>query len=176
MVSMEQATRIAQLAIDEPSPLTFEAFFAETHRSARAAVWLIVRDTHEAEEVVQDAFVRVWERWARVAVMEDPEGYLYRTAMNVLRSRRRRAAVALRHLVRPGRPDDTLEAVERREVLVRALSSLTRRERAAVVLMDLLDLTSEEAGAALGIKAATVRVLAARGRERMQREANDDDA
>jgi len=174
MASMEQTTGIAELGFDAASPLTFEAFFLELHRSLRAAVWLIVRDSHEAEEIVQEAFVRVWERWDRVCAMDDPEGYVYRTAMNVFRNRRRRAAVALRHLGRPTKPDDTLEAVERREQLVRALSSLTRRERAAVVLVDLLELSSEEAGQALGIKPSTVRVLAARGRERMRQEANDD--
>ena len=177
MVSMDPATHIAELEaeVDAP-PVTFEAFFVELHRRVRAAVWLIVRDAHEAEEIVQEAFVRVWERWDHVSAMDDPEGYVYRTAMNVLRSRRRRASVALRHLIHHPRPDDTLEAVERREVLVRALASLTRRERAAVVLVDLLELTSEEAGEALGIKATTVRVLAARGRQRMRQEANDDDA
>ena len=174
MVSMEQATVPADLETEIAAPLTFESFFLDEHRQLRAAVWLIVRDTHEAEEIVQDAFVRVWERWERVASMDDSQGYLYRTAMNVLRNRRRRAAVAVRHLVRPAKPDDTLEAVERREVLVRALSSLTRRERAAVVLVDLLELSSEEAGSALGIKPSTVRVLASRGRERMRQEADDD--
>jgi RNA polymerase sigma-70 factor, ECF subfamily len=139
-------------------------------------MWLITRDRHEAEEIMQDAFLRLWERWDRVAGVEDPEGYLYRTAMNVFRSRRRRAVLAIRRLGRPAPPDDLLEAVERREILVQALSSLTPRERAAVVLTDVLGFSSEEAGRSLGIKPVTVRVLASRGRGRMEQEVTDDDA
>jgi RNA polymerase sigma factor (sigma-70 family) len=73
-------------------------------------------------------------------------------------------------------PDDGVAAVERRDALVRAMAALTPRERAAVVLTKILGFTSEEAGGALGIRPATVRVLAARGRARMQEEAIDDDA
>jgi RNA polymerase sigma-70 factor, ECF subfamily len=155
---------------------SFETFFAEHKDDLFASLWLITRNRHEAEEIAQDAFLRVWERWDRVAQMDDPEGYLYRTAMNVFRSRFRRTALALKRLGRGSPPDDGIEAVERREVLVQALSSLTPRERAAVVLTDVLGFTSEEASKALGIKPVTVRVLASRGRGRLHQEVNDDEA
>ena len=106
--------------------------------------------------------------------MDDPEGYLYRTAMNVFRSRFRRTALALKRLGRGAPPDDHIEAVERREVLSQALSALTPRERAAIVLTDVLGFTSEEAGDAYGIKPSTVRVLASRGRGRLEQEVMDD--
>jgi RNA polymerase sigma-70 factor (ECF subfamily) len=48
--------------------------------------------------------------------------------------------------------------------VVRAMAPLTPAQRAAVVLVDVLGLNSEEAGEALGIRPSTVRVLAARGR------------
>ena len=51
---------------------------------------------------MQEAFVRVWERWDRVAGVEDPVGYLFRTAMNLHRSALRRALLAcVGHEVRP---------------------------------------------------------------------------
>jgi RNA polymerase sigma factor (sigma-70 family) len=84
--------------------------------------------------------------------------------MNVWRSRGRRAAVALRKAVRILPTDDGLAAVEEREDVIRVLAPLTPRQRAAIVLTDLLGFTSEEAGDALGVKASTVRVLAARAR------------
>lgn len=155
---------------------SFVSFFGEHNDDLFAALWLITRNRHEAEEIAQDAFLRVWERWDRVAHMDDPEGYLYRTAMNVFRSRFRRTALALKRLGRGSQPDDHIEAVERREVLVQALSALTPRERAAVVLTDVLGFTSEEAGDTLGIKPVTVRVLASRGRGRLQQEVVDDEA
>jgi RNA polymerase sigma-70 factor (ECF subfamily) len=157
-------------------PHTFESFFHDHHRDLYAAMWLITRNRQEAEEVMQDAFLRLWERWDRVESLDDPEGYLYRTAMNVFRSRKRRAALALRRLGQAPPPDDLLDSIERREVLVKALASLTPRERAAVVMTDVLGFSSQEAAKALGIKSATVRVLASRGRARMKEEVTDDDA
>ena len=177
MAVMEEARIIAERQIvPVPEPSSFEEFFGDHHGDLFAAMWMITRDRHEAEEIAQDAFLRVWERWERIAAMDDPEGYLYRTAMNVFRSRRRRASVAMRRLGRSTPPDDLLEAVEHREILVRALSTLTPRERAAVVLTDVLGFSSDEAGKSLGIKPVTVRVLASRGRGRMQQEVADDDA
>ena len=156
-------------------PETFEVFFDEHQRDLHAALWMITRDRQEAEEIMQDAFLRLWERWDRVASLDDPEGYLFRTAMNVFRSRKRRAALAIRRAAHAPPPDDLLESIERREVLVQALASLTPRERAAVVMTDVLGFSSQEAGAALGIEPVTVRVLVSRGRGRLQ-EVTDDDA
>lgn len=155
---------------------TFEAFFERQHGGLFAALWLITRNRHEAEEIAQDAFLRLWERWDRVAAMDDPPGYLYRTAMNEFRSRARRASLALRRMARPRPVDDAFVAVERREMLLQALSSLTPRERAAVVLTDVLGYSSEEAGRWLRIKPVTVRVLASRRRGRLRQEVTDDDA
>jgi RNA polymerase sigma factor (sigma-70 family) len=146
----------------------FEVFFLEHHLPLYRALWLVTRNRHEAEEIMQDAFLRIWERWGHVSRVPDPTGYLYRTAMNVFRSRARRAAVALRKTVRAIPADDLLEAVEGRDAVVRAMASLTPRQRAAVVLTDVLGLTSEEAAEALGVKAVTVRVLASRGREALR--------
>jgi RNA polymerase sigma-70 factor (ECF subfamily) len=155
-------------------PLEFEAFFLEHHEPLFRALWLVTRNRHEAEEIMQDAFLRLLERWETVQAAENPQGYLYRTAMNVFRSRLRRAAVALRKAVYQLPQDDQLAEIEAREAVVRALAPLPARQRAAVVLMDLLDLSSEQAGEALGIRPVTVRVLAARGRASL-REALDAD-
>jgi RNA polymerase sigma-70 factor (ECF subfamily) len=174
MVAMEGISEAdPAIRADQAAP-TFEEFFERHHRRLLAAMWLVTRDRQEAEEITQDAFLRLWERWERVGALDDPEGYLFRTAMNVFRSRKRRAALAIRRVVRQAPSDDLLESIERREVLVQALASLTPRERAAVVMTDVLGFSSEEAGAALGVKPVTVRVLASRGRGRLQ-EVTDDD-
>jgi RNA polymerase sigma-70 factor (ECF subfamily) len=158
-------------------PDDFEAFFATNHADVFACFRLLARDASEAEDVAQEAFLRVWQRWDRVAVMERPDGYLYRTAMNVWRSRRRRAAVALRRLGRRERSDSPggsteggVPAVDDRDAVVRALAGLPGRQRAAFVLTEGLGLTSGEAGRAMGVAASTVRVLAARARETLGRE------
>jgi RNA polymerase sigma-70 factor, ECF subfamily len=148
----------------------FEAFFLANHAGVFACFRLLSRDAADAEEIAQEAFLRVWQRWDRVAAMERPDGYLYRTAMNVWRSRRRRAAMVLRRLGRRDLVGDApteggVPAVEDRDAVVRALAGVPARQRAAFVLTEGLELTSEEAGRAMGVAASTVRVLAARARE-----------
>jgi len=148
----------------------FEEFFLAWHLPVYRALWLVIRNGHEAEEVMQDAFVRVWERWDRVRTMERPEAYLFRTAMNVHRSRLRRAMTAVRRTVGALPDDDAIATVEQRDAIVRAMGRLTRSQRAAVVLVDLVGMSSAEAAQALGVRPATVRVLAARGRAALRDE------
>ena len=142
----------------------FESFFAEHHPALFRALWLLTRSREDAEEIAQEAFVRVWERWDRVVAMENPAGYLYRIAMNGFRSRFRRATRALIRGTTDGPADRSLEIVEERDGLVRRLGMLPTRQRAAVLLVDVLDFTSDQAARILRIRPATVRVLAARGR------------
>jgi len=165
---MERAGSFATGTIATERPLDFEMFFVEHHEELFRALWLVTRNRYEAEEVMQDAFLRLLERWPAIQSAVNPEGYLYRTAMNILRSRLRRAAVALRKAVGQLPPDDELAQVECRDAVVRALAPLPPRQRAAVVLHDVLGLTSEQAGEAMGIRPVTVRVLAARARGRLR--------
>jgi RNA polymerase sigma factor (sigma-70 family) len=161
---MEQPTAVEGVIRQEPLPETFEDFFLAERDGLYRALWLVTRNRHEAEEIAQEAFLKVWERWGTVGGLADPSGYLYRTAMNVWRSRGRRAALALRKVAHTVPHDDDMRAVEERDLVVRALARLTPRQRAAIVLVDLLGLTSEAAGHALGVRPSTVRVLAARAR------------
>src|SRR5438094_10176594 len=78
---------------------SFEEFFHAERDGLFGALVLITGNRHEAEEIAQDAFLALWERWGRVSELEDPTGYLYRTAMNGFRKRRRRAALAVRHVL-----------------------------------------------------------------------------
>ena len=83
-------------------PADFESFFADHRDRLFGALWLVTRDRHEAEDLAQEAFLKVWERWDRVGAMDDPTGYLFRTGMNLFRNRRRRALLAVRRAVHPG--------------------------------------------------------------------------
>jgi len=174
MAQMEERSSVATEAVPGDPSLEFESFFLEHHERLFRALWLLTRNRHEAEEVMQDAFLRLLERWPAVQAARSPDAYLYRTAMNVLRSRLRRAAVSVRKAVRHLPVDDQMAEVEARDAVVRAVAPLPARQRAAIVLVDVLGLTSEQAGEALGIRPVTVRVLAARGRTRL-REALDED-
>lgn len=154
-------------------PLDFEDFVHAEHADLYGALCLIARDRSEAEDVMQEAFLKVWERWDRVQEMDNPSGYLYRTALNLYRKRTRRASVVIRRAVGLGPSRDSLADVETRDAVVRALGALTPRQRESVVLVDLLEFTSEEAGRLMGIRAATVRVLASQGRAAMRQNAGE---
>jgi RNA polymerase sigma-70 factor (ECF subfamily) len=153
---------------------SFEDFFAATNPRLFTALWLVTGDRYEAEEIVQDAFLRVLERWDHVSRLDNPEGYVYRTAMNVFRNRYRRTALALRRSISLSpQSSDELAAVEDRDEVIRLLHPLPPRQRAAVVATSILDLSAEEAGRVLGMRSATVRALTSRARSRMKDEAVD---
>lgn len=141
---------------------SFEAFFLRERAELYSAMCLVTRNRHQAEELAQDAFVRVLERWDRVSVMEDPRGYLYRTAMNSFRSYYRRTVLAAKRAIQVTAPDDAIAAVDDRDAAVRALGRLSPRQRAAVVLIDLLGYPPEAAARMLGIRASTIRMHTSR--------------
>jgi RNA polymerase sigma-70 factor (ECF subfamily) len=162
-------------ALEAALSSSFEDFYELEHSRLFGALCLIARNRHDAEELMQEAFLKVWERWDVVQGLSSPTGYLYRTAMNAFRMRRRRASMVARKLVRRATRTDEVEALEARHEVDRALARLTPRQRAAVVLTELLEFSSGEAGEALGVSAATVRKLAQFGREALRQDLGGDD-
>jgi RNA polymerase sigma-70 factor (ECF subfamily) len=155
------------------SPHSFEEFFDAERARLFGVLSVMTGNRHEAEEIMQDAFLRLWERWERVSAMDEPVGFLYRTAMNLHRKRLRRAGVALRKVTNLLPPDDALAAIETRDQATRLLRTLTPREREAIVLTAYLGYSTEEAGKLLGIKANTIRVLTSRARASLRQEGDD---
>lgn len=146
----------------------FEEFFEAERVRLFKALFAITGSRQEAEDISQEAFLRLWERWDRVSAMEDPPGYLHRTAMNVFRDRRRRIVLGMKRAIRLSPAPDGYEAVEARSIAATVLGSLTPRQRAAVVLTEGLGYSAEEAGALLGIKGSTVRALVFQARSSLK--------
>lgn len=159
-----------RMVADEP--LSFDAFYGEHFDRIHTALFLVTHNRHEAEEIAQESFLRVLERWDHVSVLESPEGYDYRTAMNVFRARYRRASLALRRAfsLAPSATDD-LGQVETRDELIRLLHELPTQQRAAVLLTSILDFSADEAGSVLGLRPSSVRSLTSRARDVMKRTA-----
>ena len=154
---------------------SFERFFGAEYRRLCEALLLLAGNPLEAEDVAQEAMTRVLERWDRVASMESPVGYLYRTAMNVHRNRLRSLAARTRRsfLETPG-PDPGATVGEQQDVR-RALANLSAKERQALILTDWLELDAAEVGEVLGIKPNAVRVRLHRARTNLRRHLGDDD-
>ena len=154
-------------------PTAFEDFFEGERIRLFKGLFAITGSRDEAEDVSQEAFVRLWERWDRVSAMDDPAGYLHRTAMNVYRDRRRRIVLGMKRAIRLSPAPDGYEAIEARSVAAGVLGALTPRQRAALVLTEGLGYSAEETGVILGIKGSTVRALVFQARSTLKDSVED---
>jgi RNA polymerase sigma factor (sigma-70 family) len=142
----------------------FEDFFRAEYPSLLRALFLVTGNRHEAEELAQETFVRAYERWGMVSRADNRAGYVYRMAINLYRSKLRRVARAARRTVKPPPEPDPIGALDDRDAIGRALGKLSERQREAVVMVEWLGLSHEDAGRALGISPITVRVRIHRAR------------
>jgi RNA polymerase sigma factor (sigma-70 family) len=142
----------------------FDLFFAEEHERLFKALYFVTGNHHDAEELMQDSFLKLWERWDSIDRIEDLTGYLFRTALNGFRSRRRRAATAIRRVAPVPEARDAFLEAEMRADVRRLLLEVTPRQRAALVLVDLLGYRSKQAAHILRVRPGTVRALVTKGR------------
>jgi RNA polymerase sigma-70 factor (sigma-E family) len=144
------------------------------HRRAllRTAV-LLVDEPAQAEDIVQEAFVRAFASWHR---LEDPGkalAYVRRIVVNLCRSTLRRRGVVRRHPPGPAVPassaeDDALRTLDQQAVVV-VLRSLSRRQREALVLRYFLNLSEAEMAAAMRVSAGSVKAYASRGLDELSK-------
>jgi RNA polymerase sigma-70 factor (sigma-E family) len=142
-------------------PRSFDALYAEAYLPMVRLAHLLVGSNARAEELVQDAFVRVFARWDGI---EHPKAYLRQAVVNACRSHRRR------HLRESNwRPERTSAAANPEVDELRGLlAKLTPRQRAAVVLRYYEDLAEAEIAELLGCRPGTVKSLLARGLARLR--------
>ena len=154
----------------------FDTFFQEEHERLFKALYFVTGNRADAEELMQEAFLRLWERWDRIDTIEDPTAYLFRVSLNAFRSRRRRATTALRKLTPVDEDRDEFADAEMRADVRQLLLGCTPRQRAALLLVDLLGYPSEQAARILGVRPSTVRALATQGRRAIRGTEGDRDA
>jgi len=131
---------------------SFEALYHAEYGVMVRLAGLLLDHGGQAEEVVQDAFARVYVRWNR---LERPGAYLRAAVVNGARDVLRRRTLARR---RPAeRVPDAYDPAD--EGLADALRALPPRRRAAVVLRYYADLPEAEIAAALGVRPGTVKSM-----------------
>jgi RNA polymerase sigma factor (sigma-70 family) len=160
-------------AVQAEGVLDFEGFFHAEHERLFQALYLLTGNRYEADDLAQEALMRAYERWDRVGSMDSPAGYVYRTALNLYRSRLRKAAVPARRVFASIPSEDSSESVATSDEIHRALATIPDAQRAALVLTDWLGLDSEEAGRVLGIDASSVRGRLHRGRDSLRKHLGD---
>jgi RNA polymerase sigma-70 factor (ECF subfamily) len=166
-VVSDQRQRTAQPDIDLSSSASFEdAVEAESGRIF-AALRLVTGDRAEAETLMLDAFMDVWDRWDRVRASGDAAGELFRTAIAMYQ--RRLASDGPLRRRRAFESDDPIAQLEAADEMLVALDGLEPKERLSLVLMDLYGYPSKEVGELMGLRAADVRAYASHGRAELRR-------
>jgi RNA polymerase sigma-70 factor (sigma-E family) len=153
----------------------FAAFFEEHYAPLVRLARLLVDDRGSGEEVVQDAFVRVYRRWEQV---DDPVRYVRSAVVNGARSRLRHRAVVRRYVAPSARPAASVED----EVVVRsehtavadAVRALPHRQRECIVLRYYADLSEAAIASTLGISPGSVKSHSSRGMAALRRSLGDD--
>lgn len=146
-----------------------EDVYRREHAPMVRLAHLLVRDREVAEELVQDAFLRLHARLDRV---DDPGAYLRTTVVNLCHGHGRRLVTARRHapvLAGPDRTEAPPLPPELDEVWL-ALGALPDRCRDALVLRYYADLPTEEVARLLGTRPSTARSLIRRGLASLKKE------
>jgi RNA polymerase sigma-70 factor (sigma-E family) len=135
--------------------------------------YLLTGNHHDAEDLVQDALIRLRAHWPRVARKDDPIAYVRTTMtrLNISKWRRRRrelltAAVPERPAADPGL--ERVDATDADERVWAAIVALPPKQRAVLVLRFYESLTDEEIAATLGVSRGTVRSQASRALQKLR--------
>ncbi|GAC1517369.1 MAG: sigma-70 family RNA polymerase sigma factor [Gemmatimonadaceae bacterium] len=143
----------------------------------------LTRNEADADDVVQDTFLRAYRSWHTYQPGSDARRWLFTICRNVfLRSRERSrhevdaedgdvealAAVQLQRAAVDGREVDTLARLDLAPAITQALTDLVEPFRSAVILVDVEDQSYEAAAEVLGVPIGTVRSRLFRGRRLLQ--------
>jgi RNA polymerase sigma-70 factor (ECF subfamily) len=152
----------------------FDRLYLETHPRLVRTLTAVLGDPASAEDCAQEAFVRAWKAWPRWRPEAAVEAWLYRIALNVAFTQRRRMKMRqmTERLLRPnlGRPDLRVTASPLRE----ALAKLPPREAAAVMLRHYHGYSRAETAQILGLTERAVSLRMARAQAFLAAELGDD--
>ncbi|MFJ5229536.1 SigE family RNA polymerase sigma factor [Kitasatospora sp. NPDC088391] len=148
------------------TPQEFDAFYSASFSRLTGQLYALTGDWSEAQDVVQEAFIRAWDRRRGLDPGEAPEAWVRTTARRLARSRWRRLARGLHLAGRDhGREPPAVEPPgEEHLVLVAALRDLPEAQRCALVLHHMCDLSVEQVAAETGAGVSAVKSRLARGR------------
>jgi RNA polymerase sigma-70 factor (ECF subfamily) len=145
----------------------FDRFYQTWYGRLCAQVHAYLDDRAEAEDLVQEAFLRAWQRWPEIHRYDDPVAWVRRVAWNLATSRLRRLVTAGRALRRQPPPAVAPGADPDHVALVAALRRLPERQRRVIVLHHIADLPVLEIAAELGVPKGTVVSWLHRGRAQL---------
>lgn len=155
------------LVAGKPDPdAEFAAFVRSASVELGRVAWFLTGDEARAEDLLQTSLMRTYLAWSRASTFEaGPTAYARRVMTNARidswRKHRREALTAPSEVPDAAQPS-TADAHAERDLLVRALRTLTPRQRRIVVLRHLVGLSEAEVAADLGVSLGTVKSTASR--------------
>ena len=168
--------RAVSRAWDQDEARTFvEALFAKHHGEIYAYLVRMLRDGDLAADLAQDAFVKAYKNYDTLEKDENARAWLYQIAHRVALDELRRRKI-VRMIPWSGEARGAAPSAERIAMdlrlsgpLERALARIPERQRAALLLAEIHDLTGLELAAAMGVSHVAARAILTRARESLRR-------
>lgn len=162
------------LALGHQSPAdtsrwTLQQVFDASYRRLVVQLYGVVGDASEAEDLVQEAFVRASASGSRFLRVDNPEAYLRRTAINLHRKRWRKLRNFGRITPKLATPTD-LPGLDQHVIVIDALRRLPEQQREVLALHYLADLPVAEIASIVRAPEGTVKSRLMRGREALAAE------
>jgi RNA polymerase sigma-70 factor (ECF subfamily) len=155
---------------DVQVPDSFEIFYRQEFTSVVALAYGLCGSRHAAEDLAQDAFLRVHRDWSRVQNMASPGGWVRRIVINLARSRFRRLRSEATARLRLGRPPITMmQPSSESDEFWREVRKLPSRQAEVIALHYVDDLSIAAIADLLGIAQGSVKASLHQGRERLKR-------
>jgi RNA polymerase sigma-70 factor (ECF subfamily) len=142
----------------------FTSFYATSFSRLVGQLYAMTGDRSEAQDAVQEAFVRAWVHRGRLGTGGGAEAWVRVTAWRIAVSRWRRAREGVRLMLLAAPPDRTAGPGPDRVAFVEALRKVPAEQRRVLVLYHLVDLTVDQIAAETGARPGTVKARLARGR------------
>ena len=136
--------------------------------------WYILEDAAEAEDAVQELYLRLWNGRDALDGIRNPKGYAIRVLQNlcldrIRRSRKMETPDVLPEPLWPGRQDEALDDKARLAKVLAAVKSLPERQREVLTLRTLDGLSYEEIADRTGMNQLTLRVLLSQARTKLKK-------
>ena len=153
----------------------FDAFYAASVDRLVGQVYALTGDRGEAQDAVQEAFIRAWTHRGSLERDGHPEAWVRKVAMRLAISRWRKAQTSLTSWRRHGEAGPGEAPSPDTVAIINALKQISGEQRRAIVLHHLCDLTVEQVAAETGAPVGTVKARLARGRAALAPHLTDSD-
>jgi RNA polymerase sigma-70 factor (ECF subfamily) len=145
---------------------SFDEFYVGTSASVLRQLTAMTTDPELAADVVQEAYSRAWQKWHRVADLDNPTAWVRTVAWRLAVSQHRRAAVAARFVPQlRRRAEQAVQSSEDERLdIEQALRRISAEHRRALVLHELCGMTVSEIAEETGVAQGTVKSRLSRAR------------